>query len=243
MTLFSLASQAGRPKVKLELLLVGENLSLVMMLQVLSLVLSLVLCNAAPTIIKGPQSKHAHVVPTYFRRQYPDGKLINSQGPDFAKGLANPLVDEIFADDFKSASIKVHPFVVENGAKVTVTWNGIINPTKMDWIAIVCPWNDKSERRLDHFFVTESPTWKSGHGSHEVHVFNMRNQCEFRYFRNGAESRLVARSNVLGFEMGDKAPLQGRIAVTGDPTEMRVMWTAAKGILLLYPRGTLEIMS
>eukprot|EP00794_Sanderia_malayensis_P005168 gene5168-5820_t len=192
--------------------------------------LGTILCDAAPVNLNAKKPGHSHVVPTYFRRQFADGKLIDSQGPDYAKGISTPIIDEIsFADLESSASIKIHPFVVENGAKVTVSWNGVLNPTRNDWIAIACPRNEKSERRLDHFFVSASPTWQDGRGSQEVHVFNLRQKCEFRYFRNGAaNSRLVARSNVLGFENGDKAPLQGRIALTGDPTEMRVMWTAAK---------------
>ncbi len=215
------------------ILLKENKLAAKMLLQVALVLLGVILADAVPAFQDGLQTKHSHVVPTYFRRQNKDGSLINSQGPNFAEGISRPIIDEISASDLKSASLKVHPFVVENGATVTVSWSGISNPTEKDWIAILCPWNDKSELRLDHFFVSSSPTWKEGHGSQEVHVFNLRSQCEFRYFRNKGESRLVARSNVLGFEMGEKASLQGRIALTGDPSQMRVMWTAAKGNKLL----------
>ena len=186
----------------------------------------LILTEAVPVFVSKP--KHGHVVPTYFRRQDKNGKLINSQGSEYGQDISLPIDEEISESDLQTAALKVHPFAVKNGDMVTVSWSGISNPSGNDWIAIICPWNDKIERRLDHFYVSSCPTWKLGYGSQKVHVYNMRSQCEFRYFRNNANSKLVAVSNILGFQFGAKAPLQGRIALTGNPTEMRVMWTAAK---------------
>ena len=190
--------------------------------------LGLIMCvNALPT---KPHKKggHAHTVPTYFRRQDSKGHLISRHGPEYGKLISKPISEDILDFDLNNAALKVKPLVVKNGQEVTVQWSGVSNPNQKDWIAIVCPHYDKIDRKLDHFFVDVSPSWMYGHGSHKVHVFNLRNDCEFRYFRNAGHSRLVARSNKIGFEFGADAPLQGRIAVTGDPTQMRIMWTAAK---------------
>ena len=172
--------------------------------------------------------KHVHTVPTYFRRQGSDGQLMSRQSPQYGEEISHPIVEEISKYDKKKAVLKAKPLIVKNGDEVTVSWYGVSKANAKDWIALVCPHKEKIERQLDHFFVDETDTWEQGFGSHKVHVFNMRNDCQFRYFRNRKGSTLVARSNKIGFELGGDAPLQGRLAVTGKSTEMRVMWTAAK---------------
>lgn len=176
-----------------------------------------------------PNTKHAHTVPTYFRRQDQDGHLINRDSSEYGKEINLPIIEEISPSDQQNAALKVKPYIIENGDIVSVFWSGVAKPNAKDWIALLCPHTDKVKKQLDHFFVDESPTWYKGYGTHKVHLFNMREDCEFRYFRNGRDSsKLVARSNKVGFKFGADAPLQGRIALTGDPSEMRVMWTAAK---------------
>jgi hypothetical protein len=39
----------------------------------------------------------------------------------------------------------------------------------------------------------------------------------------------VTRSNIVMFEGGPEQPLQIHLALTGDPTEMRVMWVSGTG--------------
>ena len=172
---------------------------------------------------------HSHTLPTYFRRMDRNGHLIDRESPEYGQDIHFPIIEEISRYDKSHAVLKVKPLIVKNGEIVTVSWGGVWKPTAKDWIALLCPRMEKIKYKLDHFFVDVSPTWHKGYGSHNVHVFNMRENCEFRYFRNDKHSsRLVARSNKIGFEFGALAPLQGRIALTGNPTEMRVMWTAAK---------------
>ena len=174
-------------------------------------------------------TNHAHTVPTYFRRLDGNGHLISRNSPKYGQEINLPIVEEISKHDLGNAVLKVKPFIVKNGEIVTVSWRGVENPNAKDWIALVCPHGDKIQNQVDHFFVDESPTWKYGFGSHNVHLFNLRNDCQFRYFRNERDSsKLVARSNKIGFEFGGDAPLQGRLALTGKASEMRVMWTAAK---------------
>jgi len=40
---------------------------------------------------------------------------------------------------------------------------------------------------------------------------------------------LVVRSPILLFKGGSDIPLQGHLALTGDPTEMRIMWVSGTG--------------
>ena len=174
-------------------------------------------------------TNHAHIVPTYFRRQDKHGHLISRNSPKYGQGINLPIIEEISSYDEENAVLKVKPLIVKNGEIVTVFWRGIFKPNANDWVALLCPTSDSIKSKLDHFFVDKCPTWHKGYGSHKVHVFNLRDDCEFRYFRNErTSSRLVARSNKIGFEFGADAPLQGRLALTGNAAEMRVMWTAAK---------------
>ena len=116
---------------------------------------------------------------------------------------------------------------VVNGGFVSVSWRGIKNPTKDDWLGFYCPKNDSDTHKIHKL---NPSNWSAGHGTWKLDVYNMRSECEFRYFgvQNGT-ARMAVRSQPLTFENGDKAPLQGHIALTGNPTEMRVMWTSSKG--------------
>ena len=67
----------------------------------------------------------------------------------------------------------------------------------------------------------------------QVTVFNMRTSCEFRYYQE--RSIHVATSNVLEFKGGVYAPLHGHLTLTGDPTQMRVMWVSGTGIIIVVP--------
>ena len=98
-----------------------------------------------------------------------------------------------------------------------------------------CPKDDNPKHYLDFFNVKEWPTWNQGFGEKIVTVFNMRTDCVFKYFRyKDAESaQLAATSNLLTFsDGGPLAILQIHLALTGNATEMRVMWVSGKGKFL-----------
>eukprot|EP00795_Rhopilema_esculentum_P005456 gene5456-632_t len=181
-------------------------------------------------------TKHAHVVPTYFRRQDKDGNLINKDGPDYGREINHPIIEKISSYDLQHSVLTVRPSFLKSGERVTVSWSGIAKPNAKDWIALLCPPNDNIKRHLDHFFVDVTSTWNLGYGSHSVRLYNLRDDCEFRYFRNYGKSTLTARSNKVSFQFGVNAPLQGRLALTGNPAEMRVMWTSSlsKRIVVKY---------
>lgn len=124
------------------------------------------------------------------------------------------------------------PKTVINGEKVTVLWTGVNNPTPKDLITYYCPFYDDINHYLDYFHVSSSLSWHEGFGHHSVKLYNMRTPCVFRLFRAQENSYvLAATSNKVYFaDGGPYAPLQGHIAMTSKPTEMRVMWTSGEGM-------------
>ena len=108
---------------------------------------------------------------------------------------------------------------------------GVQNPNAKDFIALYCPETSKENDYLDLFNVDKSPTFSQGYGNHSVQIYNIRTNCEMRYFRSISKDHqeLVTKSNVITFQGGSKMPLQIHLALTGDPTQMRVMWVSGTG--------------
>ena len=173
--------------------------------------------------LSGLEAKKGHAVPTYFKRLNPDGTLVDASDARTRLNFTSPI-REMFAP---TAVLKVSPDFVEDGGVVNVSWSGIPRPNKSDVIAIYCPSDDQANHYLDVFNVNEASTYSSGFGWHEVTVYNLRTICEFRYYQK--KSILLATSNLLEFKGGIYAPSQGHIALTGEPTEMRVMWVSGTG--------------
>ena len=136
--------------------------------------------------------------------------------------------DSTIRAEYEAVSLKVWPEVIENGGRVTVLWSNIPSPQSTDIVGYYCPFDDKATHPLDYLPVTSSETWKKGYGHIFVKLYNMRAECGFRYYSN---HKLVASSNKVVFNNGGpNAPLQGHIAMTNNPTEMRIMWNSAEGI-------------
>ncbi|XP_068710159.1 uncharacterized protein [Montipora foliosa] len=168
----------------------------------------------------GAEAKSSHPVPTYFKRLHKNGSIVDVKD---ARHRVH-FTQKIFRNFSTGATLEVTPSLVENGATVNVSWGGIPKPDSHDFIAFYCPKNSLPSDYLDYFYVSESSTYASGCGWQLVQVYNLRTSCEFRYYQ---ESYIhVATSNELKFKGGIYAPLQGHIALTGDPTQMRVMWVS-----------------
>lgn len=178
-----------------------------------------------------------------FRNTDADGNLLHREKESYDAVLPKPFVTHISREDSGSI-LKASPITVENGGIVNVTWQNIINPQEKDFIAFYCPVDDSPTHYLDYFFVTVSKTWSLGYGGKQVTVYNMRTNCVFKYFRSIGYSQLVTVSNELSFTGAAIAPLQGHIALTGNPSEIRVMWTSGKGddFACIYLRFTISII-
>ena len=126
------------------------------------------------------------------------------------------------------AILTADPVLVANGGKVTVSWSHVSSPSLQkpyDWVGLYCPSTADPQAYLDYSFVDESPTYTLGYGSVHFTLYNLRTDCEFRYYRNDTYNALMAVSNTVNFKGGRSAPLQGHLALTGNPTQMRVSWT------------------
>ena len=126
--------------------------------------------------------------------------------------------------------LSVTPSSVENGGTVTLEWknipDSILHIQKSDWIGLFCPSSSSSsaDRYIDRWSVSDlSAIYPSSSDRVRVQIYNVRTDCEFRYFINDKE--LVAVSNKVTFNDGAKAPLHAHLALTGDASEMRVHWT------------------
>ena len=174
-------------------------------------------------------SKDHEKVPTYFAREDKNGDLIDATDP-----LTWLKINAYHTNNLHTAltsSLQARPSIVKNGRNVTVVWKGVESPTADDFIALYCPENAKHNDYIDYFRVTVCPTYKQGSGEHSVQLTNLRTNCEFRYFKyiSKDHQELVAISNTVMFEGGPEMPLQIHLALTGDPTEMRVMWVSGTG--------------
>ena len=150
--------------------------------------------------------------------------------PEFDEEIQKPLKQNILSAD-AGAKLNVLPNPVKNGGFVTIIWQDIRFPTPKDFIAYYCPFDDDPNHYIDFFHVTESLTWKKGYGHYKVQVYNMRSECIFKYYRRTpSNSQLVVSSQKLAFVGGSAAPLQGHLAMTERPTEMRVMWNSGEGM-------------
>ena len=133
---------------------------------------------------------------------------------------------------YGNAALSVVPAVVENGNSVTLEWKNIPDVSerskadKSDWIGLFCPSSSPSNRYIDYWSVSElvgdNPT---SNGRVNLILYNVRTDCQFRYFTNDSYVELVAISNKVSFVDGAEAPLHIHLALTGDPSEMRLQWT------------------
>jgi len=171
-------------------------------------------------------AKEDHAIQTYFRRVDKFGAIIDRKSSAFDDEIKKPLKQKISRED-AVASLKVWPNRAKNGQKVTVLWSNVPTPNAKDYIAFYCPYDDNPTHYLDYFYVSESKTYAEGYGHHQVTVYNMRSQCVFKYYRSVSHySQMVAKSELLIFETME--PLQRHIALTNDPTQMRVMWNSGE---------------
>ena len=156
--------------------------------------------------------------------------MIDRGSKQYNQDIPDKYITKISRKDASSVSLKVTPEVAENGGLVAVAWSGVTEPNEKDFIALYCPEDDNPKHYLDYFNTNVWPTWKQGFGEHLVPVFNMRTMCVFKYFRwVGDAGQLAATSNLVTFRGGPLAIHHIHLSLTGDPTQMRVMWVSSLG--------------
>jgi len=174
--------------------------------------------------VTGVNCKHDHPVSTYFGRLHPNGTIVDARNA--ANKLKFSLLPKPIALD-SAASLKVSPSTeISNGEEVTVSWSGVTSPSSKDVVVLYCPPDAEPDHYLDYVNVSSVETYLKGYGEFDVRLWNLRKECQFRYYRSGNYTTLAAESNVVSFQGGADIPLQGHLSLTGDPTEMRVMWVS-----------------
>ena len=175
--------------------------------------------------VTGMDCKHDHPVPTYFGKLHPNGTIVDARNPASKLRFSFPLKPITTQDS--GAVLKVSPSLeIKNGAEVNVMWYGVTLPNKKDVVGLYCPPDAEPDLYLDYVNVSSIATYSKGYGEFGVRLWNLRKDCVFRYYRIGNYSMLVVQSNVVTFEGGAEIPLQGHLSLTGNPTEMRVMWVS-----------------
>ena len=169
------------------------------------------------------------LVPTYFKRKYKNGSYVDATIKSNWFNITSHSGNTLLPDP--SATLNVDPDIVKNGQYVKITWMGVKDATEADIIALYCPITSKDNDYYDFFYVDQSSTYKQGYGEYSVQLYNVRANCEMRYFRFVSiyHQDLVTRSNTILFKGGPEMPLQIHLALTGDPTQMRVMWVSGTG--------------
>ena len=178
--------------------------------------------HAASTI----EYKNRFSVLSYFSKKLPSyGGYAKNELSSYWIKVSN-VIDHTRTS---GAVLTVEPSVIENGGQVLVSWKNVPKPDKQrpcyEWIALYCPTDAPSHQYLDYWFVNESHTYTQGYGSTKSTLYNLRVDCEFRYFATSEYTELIAVSNRVQFASGKEAPLHGHLALTGDSSSMRVHWT------------------
>ena len=178
--------------------------------------------------------KHDHPVPTYFGRLHPNGTIVDVRNP------TNRLEFNFHPKPSKldqAAALKVSPSLIDSGDDVEVSWSGVSSPSAKDVVVLYCPPDAEPDRYLDFIQVDSIATYSKGYGEFRVVLWNLRKDCQFRYYKDDNYTLLVAQSNVVAFRGGAEVPLQGHLALTGNPSEMRVMWvsgTSKFGLIIIF---------
>ncbi|GLD96818.1 hypothetical protein PINS_up005501 [Pythium insidiosum] len=102
--------------------------------------------------------------------------------------------------------------------------NPAIDREYIDWQWVNASTPIKTETDADSSALGRSKTWRLTFGP----MVNFRCDWQFRYFQTigSAQYNKLGASSVVRFAKGDTEPLQVRLAMTGEPSEMRVMWVS-----------------
>ena len=160
---------------------------------------------------------------------YEDSK-ISGKAEISDKPYWNWLPPAVVSAKYSDAALSALPSVIENGESVTLEWQNIPDPSqrkdKSDWIALFCPSSSPSNRYIDYWSVSDLTTdYLASNGRVNIILYNVRTDCQFRYFTNDSYVELVAVSNKVTFVDGIEAPLHAHLALTGHASEMRLQWT------------------
>jgi Fn3-like domain from Purple Acid Phosphatase/Purple acid Phosphatase, N-terminal domain len=123
------------------------------------------------------------------------------------------------------------PMLRGMGETVNISFSGMSSryPGSQDWIGVWSP------RPVDGNYSAVSPSKykyvtpdSAGSGHVELWLLNMRQSVVVAYFSGGLQTPvLLAESQPVKFD-NIALPMHIHLALTGDPTQMRIDWTSAQ---------------
>mmetsp|Transcript_26085 Transcript_26085/g.60171 ORF Transcript_26085/g.60171 Transcript_26085/m.60171 type:complete len:546 (+) Transcript_26085:16-1653(+) len=119
--------------------------------------------------------------------------------------------------------------LMASGDRVTVNWSGLHDLQHPGHLVVAyySPANSHDSDYVGYFDVPHGDA-----GSLSFAAVNMRADLEFRLVDLGSEAKpieSIATSNVLTFASANE-PTGAHLALTDDPSEMRVIWTTAESV-------------
>eukprot|EP00732_Lithocolla_globosa_P001308 Lithocolla_globosa_v1_NODE_625_length_3568_cov_66.349274.p1 type:complete len:594 gc:universal NODE_625_length_3568_cov_66.349274:1884-103(-) len=163
-------------------------------------------------------------------KSYLGRKLASGEWDPQERLPVHPFVESL---DLR-ASLSASPDVLQHsGDTVRVSWNDISRASDADWVGVYMGADMPDSEYLDYFYVTEAAEWGSGRGTVEWALVNLRTQMQFRYFQYQGNNayNLITQSNMVTFANANE-PLQGHVALTSNPTEMRVEFASSTNQLV-----------
>eukprot|EP00736_Rhodelphis_marinus_P011284 Rmarinus@m.27937 len=186
-----------------------------MFLPVLLLFAGLACSAAAPLDWPNEGKSHDMSQRSYLGRLNSDGSW------DQTVALESRLFMDMIQEE---AVLTVSPEVLQkSGDSVSISWSHVDGAASNDWIAIYMEPYSKDQDYLDYIWANGEPS-----GEVTVPITNLRADLHFRYFQYVGDDAYgkVTVSNTLRFADNNE-PLQGHLALTGNPTEMTVSFTSA----------------
>jgi hypothetical protein len=142
-----------------------------------------------------------------------------------------------------AASLDVTPgSISKSGDTVTVSWTGVEDPSKFDFLGIYTPPDSDHANFIGWIALASAEGWQSGSGSVDLPLVNMRTPYEFRLF-NGKQFNFTKDGESFPSPVGGpiastvsiqftnyNEPTQIHLALTSSPKEMRVMFVTRDAI-------------
>jgi hypothetical protein len=122
-----------------------------------------------------------------------------------------------------AASLNCKPGNIQVASDVEISWSDVENPAGDDFIGVYSPPDAEKWYPLTRIYANETYTYQKGYGSWTFSLLNMRQPYEIRYYPGADDSERAASCTIT---VDPTQPSQVHLALTGNPAEMRVMWTS-----------------
>jgi predicted phosphodiesterase len=116
----------------------------------------------------------------------------------------------------------------KSGDELTVTWHGVPNPSKDDWVGAFSPGNVHTIPIRWKMAETSKDYLTTGSGSFKFNLVNQRADYAFAFMRNKKDKPVaLAVSSLIHFKQGAAEPTGEHLSLTHVAGEMRVVWTSS----------------